>query len=64
MIARGFLERLIEIVPYKIQTILTSDGTQFAKREGTKLLIYSTTAWRLSCFAAKEAIDFYLESNG
>ena len=36
MIAREFLENLIKAVPYKIHTILTDNGIQFAKREGTE----------------------------
>lgn len=36
VIAKEFLERLIEAVPYKIHTILTDNGIQFAKREGTE----------------------------
>ena len=36
MIARDFLENLIKTVPYKIHTILTDNGIQFAKREGTE----------------------------
>ena len=36
MIAKNFLEQLIQIVPYKIHTILTDNGIQFAKREGTE----------------------------
>lgn len=36
LIARAFLERLIEAVPYKIHTILTDNGIQFSKREGTE----------------------------
>lgn len=36
LLAREFLERLIEAVPYKIHTILTDNGIQFAKREGTE----------------------------
>ena len=35
-IAKSFLEQLIQIVPYKIHTILTDNGIQFAKREGTE----------------------------
>jgi len=36
LIAKAFLERLIAAVPYKIHTILTDNGVQFAKREGTQ----------------------------
>ena len=36
MIAKDFLQNLINTVPYKIHTILTDNGTQFAKREGTE----------------------------
>lgn len=36
MIARDFLDKLTKIVPYKIHTILTDNGIQFARREGTE----------------------------
>jgi transposase InsO family protein len=36
MTARDFLTRLIAVVPYAIHTILTDNGIQFAKREGTE----------------------------
>ncbi|MGH9440051.1 MAG: IS481 family transposase [Terriglobia bacterium] len=36
MLAKEFLEHLIEAVPYNIHTILTDNGIQFAKREGTE----------------------------
>lgn len=36
LLAKEFLEHLIEAVPYKIHTILTDNGIQFAKREGTE----------------------------
>ena len=36
LIAKAFLEKLAKIVPYKIHTILTDNGIQFAKREGTE----------------------------
>jgi len=36
LIAKAFLERVIKAVPYKIHTILTDNGIQFAKREGTE----------------------------
>lgn len=36
MIAKDFLDKLPQIVPYKIHTILTDNGIQFAKREGTE----------------------------
>jgi hypothetical protein len=34
-IANGFLDNLIKAVPYKILTVLTDNGIQFTKREGT-----------------------------
>jgi len=36
MIAKDFLDNLTKVVPYKIHTILTDNGIQFAKREGTE----------------------------
>lgn len=36
MVAKDFLTRLIGAVPYTIHTILTDNGIQFAKREGTE----------------------------
>jgi transposase InsO family protein len=36
MVARDFLSNLINVVPYTIHTILTDNGVQFAKREGTE----------------------------
>lgn len=36
LLAREFLEHLIEAVPYQIHTILTDNGIQFAKRKGTE----------------------------
>jgi transposase InsO family protein len=36
LITKKFLENLIAAVPYKIHTILTDNGIQFAKREGTE----------------------------
>jgi len=39
MIARGFLDNLAKAVPYKIHTILTGNGIQFAKREGTETAV-------------------------
>lgn len=36
LIAKAFLERVIKAVPYKIHTVLTDNGIQFAKREGTE----------------------------
>jgi IS30 family transposase len=36
MIARDFLDKLTKAVPYKIHTVLTDNGIQFAKREGTE----------------------------
>jgi transposase-like protein len=36
MLAKDFLDKLTRIVPYKIHTILTDNGIQFAKREGTE----------------------------
>lgn len=36
LIAKAFLEHLIAAVPYKIHTVLTDNGIQFAKREGTE----------------------------
>lgn len=36
MIAREFLDNLAKAVPYKIHTILTDNGIQFAKRKGTE----------------------------
>ena len=35
-IAKGFMDNLIKAVPYKIHTVLTDNGIQFAKREGTE----------------------------
>jgi hypothetical protein len=35
-IANGFLDNLIKAVPYKIHTVLTDNGIQFPKREGTE----------------------------
>jgi transposase InsO family protein len=36
MVARDFLVDLIAAVPYAIHTVLTDNGIQFAKREGTE----------------------------
>jgi transposase InsO family protein len=36
MIARDFVRNLMTAVPYVIHTILTDNGIQFAKREGTE----------------------------
>jgi transposase InsO family protein len=36
LIAKAFLENLLKAVPYKIHTILTDNGIQFTKREGTE----------------------------
>ncbi len=36
MNAKDFLDHLTKAVPYKIHTILTDNGIQFAKREGTE----------------------------
>ncbi len=36
MITRDFIDKLTQIVPYKIHTILTNNGIQFAQREGTE----------------------------
>jgi transposase InsO family protein len=36
MIVKDFLEKLIATVPYTIHTILTDNGIQFAKRQGTE----------------------------
>ena len=36
MLARDFLVNLIAAVPYAIHTVLTDNGIQFAKREGTE----------------------------
>jgi transposase-like protein len=36
MIAKDFLNNLTQAVPYKIHTVLTDNGIQFAKREGTE----------------------------
>lgn len=36
MIAKGFLDKLTKAAPYKIHTVLTDNGIQFAKREGTE----------------------------
>jgi transposase InsO family protein len=36
MIAKDFLDNLTKAVPYKIHTVLTDNGIQFAKREGTE----------------------------
>ena len=36
LIAKAFLEQVIKAVPYKIHTILTDNGIQFAKREGAE----------------------------
>jgi transposase-like protein len=36
MIAKGFLSNLVAVVPYTIHTILTDNGIQFAKRQGTE----------------------------
>jgi transposase InsO family protein len=35
-IAKDFLDNLIKTVPYKIHTVLTDNGIQFTKREGTE----------------------------
>ena len=39
MVAAEFLQRLIEIVPYKIHTILTDNGIQFTNRKQDKYAI-------------------------
>lgn len=49
MIARDFLDRLAKAVPYKIHTILTDNGIQFAKREGTE--VYWTIPFDRLCNA-------------
>ncbi|MCB9985552.1 MAG: IS481 family transposase [Micavibrio sp.] len=49
MIAREFLENLIKAVPYKIHTILTDNGIQFAKRDGTE--DYRDIPFDRACFA-------------
>jgi hypothetical protein len=36
VIAKDFLDNLTKAAPYKIHTILTDNGIQFAKREGTE----------------------------
>ena len=36
MLARDFLTNLSKVVPYKIRTILTDNGIQFAARAGTE----------------------------
>jgi transposase InsO family protein len=36
LIAKDFLDNLTKAAPYKIHTILTDNGIQFAKREGTE----------------------------
>ena len=36
MIAKDFLSNLVAAVPYTIHTILTDNGIQFAKRQGTE----------------------------
>ena len=35
-IAKDFLDNLIKAVPYNIHTVLTDNGIQFPKREGTE----------------------------
>jgi len=37
MIAAQFLRNLIELIPYKLHTILTDNGIQFTNREKDKL---------------------------
>jgi hypothetical protein len=37
IVARNFLASLVASVPYAIHTILTDNGIQFAKREGTEV---------------------------
>jgi len=36
MIAKDFLANLTKAVPYKIHTVLTDNGSQFANREATE----------------------------
>ncbi|WP_424217883.1 hypothetical protein [Thauera humireducens] len=36
MVARDFLNNLINAVPYVIHTLLSDNGIQFAKRKGTE----------------------------
>jgi len=36
MIAKNFLDKLTKAVPYKVHTVLTDNGIQFAKREGVE----------------------------
>ena len=36
IIAKDFLDNLTKAVPYKIHTVLTDNGIQFTKREGTE----------------------------
>lgn len=56
LIARAFLEHLIEAVPYKIFCVLTDNGIQFAKREGTEE--YAVIPFDRVCLA--EGIDHRL----
>ena len=56
MLAKEFMEQLIKAVPYKIHTILTDNGIQFAKREGTEE--YAIIPFDRVCIA--EGIDHRL----
>ncbi|MFP4098772.1 MAG: IS481 family transposase [Alphaproteobacteria bacterium] len=56
LLAKEFLEHLIAAVPYKIHTILTDNGIQFAKRGGTEQ--YAIIPFDRVCLA--EGIDHRL----
>jgi transposase InsO family protein len=49
MIAKDFLDKLTKAAPYKIHTVLTDNGIQFAKREGTE--VYWTIPFDRLCEA-------------